>query len=164
MNVEQSSVRYWEIRRIYVGRLRLFCATLILQGVKRRITQYCEVFRQHKRGGTHFHSHMQISAHCVLQAERSGISFSGSESSSGIFLCSCACVGVSPSASQRLLAKRRAQRSSSSVTNVRRSLEHLVTLLKSWSFSKPPASHCTLCHARQRERGRKINNLTPNSE
>lgn len=101
MNVEQSSVRYWKIRQIYVGRLRLFCATLILQGWKegsRNIVKYSDSIRG---GNTLSFTHANLCTLCSAGGEKRNFIFRQREPirSFPLLVCMCGCVPECVSAS-----------------------------------------------------------------
>lgn len=130
-----------------------FCVTLISQRVKRMRIQYYWVFRRHTREGTHFHSHMQISAHCVLPADRREFHFQAArahqELSSAcvhVWVCPRVCLSIfwpAESVMPELICY---------TSNVRRSLEHLVTLLGREVLSLRSPLAASLPAARQWER------------
>lgn len=116
-----------------------------MQRVKRIRIQYYWVFRRHTLGGhTHFHSHMQISAHCVLQADRREFHFQAARAHQEL---SSACVHVwvcpAPRSCHKIFwpAESVMPELMCYTLNVRRSPEHLVTLL-SREVSSFSASCC----------------------
>lgn len=126
MNVQLGWMRCWKIRHNIFTETSA-CVTLIFHRVKRIMQHYWE-FRQHTPCMPFIHTCK--SQHIVFRRHSEGnFHFQPAKSSSGLFLCLCACVGVSPSVSQRLLAGTEYDELICYTANVRRSLEHLVTLL-----------------------------------
>lgn len=105
MNIGQSRTGYWKTRKIYAQRLFLVCDTNLAEGEKNENTILLSIQTAYEEGDTLSFTHANLSTLCSAGGQK-GISFSGSESPSGAFLCLCACVGVSPSVSQHLLASR----------------------------------------------------------
>lgn len=142
--MEQSRTAY-EKRDENVHKDWFLSVTLIMQRVKRIRIQYYWVFRRHTLGGhTHFHSHMQISAHCVLQADRREFHFQAVRAHQEL---SSACVHVwvcpAPRSCHNIFwpAESVMPELMCYTLNVRRSPEHLVTLL-SREVSSLSASGC----------------------
>lgn len=105
MNMRQSRTGYWKTREIYAQRLLFLCNTNLAEGEKNENTILLSIQTAYEGGDTLSFTHANLSTLCSAGGQK-GISFSGSESPSGAFLCLCACVGVSPSVSQHLLASR----------------------------------------------------------